>query len=118
MKKFPARITLIRDYLSAHPLVAIFFLGVIVRIVVFSLQGPFDSDNHWGVIEYIDQHHTLPASLERRLAHHPPPILYNGLVVSWWFAQGRSGPLPCIVHRDLGHILLADQAPGIHSAQI
>jgi 4-amino-4-deoxy-L-arabinose transferase-like glycosyltransferase len=86
MKGVSARIALIRNYLYQHELIAIFFLGILLRIVVFIFQGPFNNDAHLGTIEYIYEHRSIPLSFLVRQSDHPP--LYY-ILASLFFSGGE-----------------------------
>ncbi len=57
-----------------------------MRAVVFIFQGPFNNDDHLGVIRYIYSHHAIPASNQLSQSYHPP--LYY-VLASLFFPYGE-----------------------------
>jgi len=68
----PSRIRF-RDTLRqlAHPR-SILFLGILLRIIVFWFQAPFNNDNHYSVISFVYHTHALPPSALLMQSYHPP----------------------------------------------
>ena len=56
----------------SKPLVAILAAGILLRVVVFAFQGPFNNDKHFQVVQHLHDHGTLPASGEMNQAYQPP----------------------------------------------
>ena len=70
---------------SSKTLVAIVTAGILLRIVVFAFQGPFNNDKHFEVVRYVHEHGTVPAADELNQAYQPPlyyvlaaPLLHMG----------------------------------------
>lgn len=55
----------------------IFLIGVLLRVIVFAFQRPFNNDPHFFVVQYIFKNHIIPASDQVVMASHPP--LYYAL---------------------------------------
>jgi 4-amino-4-deoxy-L-arabinose transferase-like glycosyltransferase len=85
MKGILGKIILVRNYLYSHQLTSIFSLGILLRIIVFIFQGPFNNDNHFYVVEYIRDYHALPHAFLIALSDHPP--LYY-ILASLFFPGG------------------------------
>ena len=79
------KIASIRKYLYSHHLVVIFSLGILLRFIAFLFQSPFNDDDHFGVVQYIYNHHTIPISNQLSESYQPP--LYY-LLASLFFPAG------------------------------
>ena len=62
----------IKTSLDENRLNLIFFLGIILRVIVFVFQGPANNDDHLAYVQYISQHHSLPVSGLLYQSNHPP----------------------------------------------
>jgi len=57
-----------REYFYKHQLEIILIFGILLRIIVFIFQGPFNNDDHFVIIQYIHNHLAFPVFL----SDHPP----------------------------------------------
>ncbi|MEI7998075.1 MAG: hypothetical protein WCH62_01035 [Candidatus Omnitrophota bacterium] len=62
----------VRNFFRNYQLGIVFSLGVLLRVIVFLFQGPFNKDDHYAVVKYIYTHHALPHSLVVSQSDHPP----------------------------------------------
>jgi len=72
-------------YKGGH-LELLLLLGIMLRVVVFAFQGPFNNDNHFEVVQYIFDNHRIPYSNRLSQAYHPP--LYYALAAPFLFLGG------------------------------
>ncbi len=85
MKAFFRKIILIRDYLYTHQLIIILYFGILLRIIIFIFQRPLPIDDHFGVVRYIYEQHSIPTSNVLSQSYHPP--LYY-VLASFFFPGG------------------------------
>ncbi len=59
--------------------------GILLRLMVMWVAGPFNPDLHFQVIQYVAEHHALPISNQLSQSYHPPLyyILMAGLYGAW-----------------------------------
>lgn len=72
MKNSSRKIITIGNYLYKHQLELILLLGIVLRIIVFILDGPFNLDDHFSSIKYIYERHAIPTADLLPQSYHPP----------------------------------------------
>jgi hypothetical protein len=70
--KGKTRVRLTRQYLREHQLEIILAAGILLRLIVFAFQGPFNHDPHIEVIRHIFWTHKLPPAEKYSQAFQPP----------------------------------------------
>ena len=72
---------------SSKHLVVVLTAGILLRVVVFAFQGPFNNDKHFEVVQHIHERGALPASGDLNQSYHPP--LYYVLAAPLLHVGGR-----------------------------
>ncbi|MBM3233823.1 glycosyltransferase family 39 protein [Candidatus Pacearchaeota archaeon] len=57
---------------SDKKLLAVLIICILLRLVIFSFQTPFNNDKHFLVVSYIFQNNALPSPFQFEEAQHPP----------------------------------------------
>lgn len=78
------------QYLRDHQLEAILAAGILLRLVVFAFQGPYNLDPHVEVIRHIYWSHTLPP-VEKYHQSFQPPLYY--VLGTFFLRSGTDKPL-------------------------